>query len=229
MTAIRLDGGFYTAQEVATLLGMDSTLSIYGWLQGYRRSNSPAIINRQYRNRYNRQEVGFFDLLEIRFINHFRKQGVSLQSLRKAAALARNVLGQQHPFATSKITFMTDTKDIFLKTAERTGDKILLNLMTKNYASYVALKTALAQGVEFHTETGLAKCWFPKPKQFPNIYLNPLIAFGKPVIKGPKIPTKPIFENWRASEKDVDAVADWFDLPKSLAEEAIRFEVKFTV
>ena len=39
--------------------------------------------------------------MEVRFIEHFRRQQISLQSLRKAAENARKELNLDHPFATS--------------------------------------------------------------------------------------------------------------------------------
>lgn len=220
-----LAGGFYTVKQVARLLQIPSSRRIYGWLQGHPNSRADAIIQRQYKPLAGFQEVGFFDLLEIRFVEHFRKQKISLQSLRVAAVNARRELKQQHPFATSNVKFLTDRKHVFLKTARETDDKFLLNLMTNQIEIYEAHEQALAKGIAFDPATGLALRWFPKQAEFPNIVIDPQIAYGKPSVSRARVPTDSLFSLWKAESGNYDAVADWFEIEKSLVHEAIEFEL----
>ena len=111
-------GGFYTVREAARLLQMPSARTVHGWLAGHTHSGAGPIIKRQYEPIGDIHEVGFFDSMEIRFVNHFRQQKISLQSLRRAAANARKELQQEHPFAMSNVNFMADRKEIFLHTAK---------------------------------------------------------------------------------------------------------------
>ncbi|MDG3440067.1 DUF433 domain-containing protein [Nitrospirillum amazonense] len=218
-----LIGGFYTIQEASRILGLDSQQRIRGWLSGYAGRAEP-IICRQYPPVGDSQEVGFWDLLEIRFIEHFRKQGVSLQSIRKAAHAARVELHSQHPFAMSSIRFMTDRKRIFLHFAEKTGDKKLLDLMHGQFTMYEIIEQALARGIEFSPSTGLAQRWHPKPIEFPNVVLDPLIAFGQPVIDNARIPTSALFSSWKAEGNDYSIVADWYEIDEALVRQAVEFE-----
>jgi len=204
---------------------MDGARRIYGWLQGHPNSHAEPIVVRQHEVLAGHQEVGFFDLLEIRFIQHFRKQNISLQSLRKAAYNARRELHLDHPFATSKAKYMTDRKEIFLHTAKEENDKFLLNLMTNQIELYEVLEDAFAKGVTFDPSSGIAQCWHPRPGDFPNILLNPRIAFGRPAIDKYHVPTKTLFTCWHAERCDYDAVADWYEVPKDLVKEAVQFEV----
>lgn len=219
-----LVGGFYTLQEVARLLDIDSTQRIRGWLAGYQ-NRAEAIIIRQYGAGTTVQDVGFWDLLEIRFIEHFRKQGVSLQSIRRAAQAARAELKRDHPFAMSSVKFMTDRKRIFLHTAEETQDQKLLDLTRGQYAMYEMIEQLLAKGVSFDPSTGLAEQWHPRPSEFPHIVLNPKFAFGQPVVEPNRVPTAALFKLWKAENGDYDAVSDWYEVDKPLAQEAIEFEM----
>ena len=92
-----LFSGFYSLKEAALLLGMPSTRRLRGWLDGWPTSGAGPIINRD----FPQGAVSFLDLMELRFIDHFTRQGVSMQTLRKAAARARTEWGVQHPLALS--------------------------------------------------------------------------------------------------------------------------------
>ena len=220
----QLVGGFYTLREAARLLLVEGVARLRGWLTGYSQSNAGPIIKRQYEPISNIHEVGFLDLMEMRFVKHFRQQGLSLQSLRKAAENARSELQQTHPFASSNLKFLTDRKEVFLHTAEEEGDRFLLNLMTNQIEIYEVLEQVLAKGVTFHPITGVASQWHPMPGN-PNVIVNPLISYGQPVVAPRYVPTKAILSLWKAENRDYRAVADWFEINRANAEEAVEFEL----
>lgn len=220
-----LSGGFYTVTQAARLLGIESTRRIYGWLQGHPNSGAEAIIRRQYQPLAGAQELGFLDLLEVRFVEHFRKQKISLQSLRRAAKNARDVLKQDHPFATSNVKFLTDRKEVFLQTARETNDRYLLNLMTNQIEIYEALEQVLAKGIAFDQTTGIAERWQPQPHEFPSIVVDPRIAYGKPFVSGGRVPTDALYSLWKAEGGNVHAVADWFEVDRGEVQQAIEFEL----
>jgi hypothetical protein len=216
-------GGFYTVREAARLLGIGQPSKITTWLQGHQ-GGATAIIQRQYKPIEGAQELGFWDLIEVRFVEHFRKQGVSLQALRKAAQQARKDFGHQHPFAMSNVKFLTDRVAVFSHAARETGDKLLLNLVTKQYAMYVVLEEVLAKGVEFDPASGMAREWRPT-KQYPHVALNPLVAYGQPAILPDGVPTAAIFRTWKAENGSYSAAADWYEITEDLAREAVEFEL----
>jgi len=216
-------GGFYSVGEAARLLGIQNAGKVTSWLQGRRGAKAGPVIIRQYSPYDNVQEVGFWDLIEVRFVEHFRRQGISLQSLRKAAQTAREEWKVQHPFALSKAKYMTDRKHIFQVTAEAEKDDILLNLVTKQFAMYVVIEEVLDRGLTFDPATGLAREWKPSIKEFPHVLLSPTVAYGQPSVSG--IPTNAIYSSWRAEEGQFEAVADWFGIEPKLAREAVEFEL----
>jgi len=217
-------GGFYTVQEAARLLNIQGSQKITGWLKGWRGGSAP-VIQRQYAPIERVQELGFWDLMEARFVHHFREQGVSLQSLRRAAETARAELKQDHPFATSNVKFLTDRKEVFLKTAKDLRDNMLLNLVTKQFAMYEVLEEVLAKGVEFDPSSGLASRWTPKPKEFPAIVVDPLVAYGQPAIDREGVPTDALYAAWKAEGGNIRAVSDWYEVDEALVRQAVEFEI----
>ena len=216
--------GFYTVGEVARILRIESEAKVRRWVvaQG---GNAP-VIQRQYATEYLDQELGFYDLMEIRFVEYFRRQNVSLQSIRKAAAAARRELHTRHPFALSNVKFVTDRKRIFLHTAQEEHDNRLMDIVSGQHAMYDVIENFLAKGVEFVPSTGLVRLWKPKPKEFPKVVLDPRFAHGQPTIEGKGVPTSALFHLWRAEEQDINPVADWFELDRSDVQQAIEYELE---
>ena len=218
-------GGFYTVKEAARLLNISQPSRVTAWLQGRVKTSTGPVIERQYLPIEAVQELGFLDLLEVRFIDYFRNQGVSLQSLRKAAQTARREWKLSHPFATSKAKFLTDRKSIFQATANETHDPVLLNLVSRQFAMYVVLEDLLDRGLTFDLTTGLAQEWHPKPLDFPDIAVNPFVAFGQPTVKPAGVPTSAILKIWQAENGNYSAVADWFEIDVDQTKQAIEFEL----
>ncbi len=144
-------GGFYTMKEAARLLRIDNRQRIYLWLRPLEGENKPgrgAVIERDYQPLQNMHELSFWDLIEVRFVHHFRRQGLSLQYLRRVAEIARRKFKVQHPFALSNAEYVTDRKKIFELVAAEQGERVQ-ELLTGQYEMYAAIETALAKGVAF--------------------------------------------------------------------------------
>lgn len=220
----QLAGGFYTVREAARLLNMQNSGVIAAWLKGRGRKGAP-VIHRQYAPIGKTQELGFLDLIEVRFIEHFRRRDYSLQSLRKAAETAREELKCEHPFALYGAKFVAERKNIFLAVAKSEKDSKLLNLVTKQYAMYAVLEDVLSRGLSFDPTSGLTERWRPKEKEFPRVIVDPRIAYGQPVVESARVPTDAIFAMWNAESGNYKAVADWYEIDEALAKEAVEFEL----
>jgi uncharacterized protein (DUF433 family)/sulfur transfer complex TusBCD TusB component (DsrH family) len=219
-----LAGGFYTVREAARLLTMPNAGVLTDWLRGRPGRRAP-VIRRQYEPIGGKQELGFLDLIEVRFIEHFRKQGYSLQSLRKAAETARDELSVDHPYALYGTKFVALRKDIFLAVAKGQSDAKLLNLVTKQYDMYVILEDFLARGLTFDATSGLAMRWRPREKEFPRVMVDPRVAYGQPALESARVPTDAVFTAWKAENGSYAAVADWYEIDEGLAREAVEFEL----
>lgn len=219
----RVDGGFYTLSEAARLLNMDSWHHLVRWLEPT--ASGAAVVERQYPKIGPEHELGFYDVLEIRFFTHFRKY-VSLQSLRRAAENARKRLRLAHPFASSNIKFESDRKSIFLDTATETGEREFLNLMTNQIEIYDAIEQIIAKDISFDPGTGLADHWWPLRGFCPRVMVDPLKAFGQPHISDKSVPTSALFRLWRAEDGNSRVVADWYGIKADEVDEAVEFEVR---
>lgn len=212
-------GGFYTVAEAARLLRIDNRQRIYRWL----RDGDEAVVKRDYTPIRSIQEVSFWDLFEVRFVEAFRAQGLSLQFLRKVAAKARAEFNTRHPFALADSKYLTDRKRIFRQTAEETGEKTH-DVLSGQYEMYEAIERMLAKGVEFNPKTMLAQEWSPYA-ECPNVVINPRYAYGHPVIGDRRVPTTALYRLWLA-EKNFDRVASWFGVTTANVREAVEFEVR---
>lgn len=216
-----LSGGFYTPSEVSRILRLSGPGVVNSWLGGTSRA-APALV-RQYAES---SDVGFWDLIEIRFVNYFRGKGVSLQHIRKVASVARQRFGTDHPFALSNVKFKTDRKSIFAEIGREERSKELEELTTGQLSFYEIVEDFLAKGVEFDLSSGLAKAWKPEPTKYPNIVLNPKRAHGKPSVGERGFPTTVLFQNWRAEQFSHAAVADWFEVDEELVRESVEYELE---
>jgi len=219
-TAKPLVGGFYTASEAKRLLGLSSPMVVHRWLGHY--GNNPTLV-KQYKET---REVGFWDLMEIRFAAYFRNHNISLQHLRKVAVRAREKFNTDHPFALSNVRFKTDRKKIFAEISDIEKDTQLEDMLTGQLSFYEVVEDFLAKGVVFDPTSGLAKNWKPAPDANPLVIVDPRIAHGQPSVEPARIPTKALFTNWKAESFSYAATADWFEIEEDYVREAVDFELK---
>ncbi|OHC75799.1 MAG: hypothetical protein A3G18_12615 [Rhodospirillales bacterium RIFCSPLOWO2_12_FULL_58_28] len=172
------------------------------------------------------QELSFWDLIEVRFVEHFRSQGLSLQFLRKVAEKARIEFKSSHPFALSKARFLTDRKRIFQQTAEEEGEGKTHDILSGQYEMYEAIEEILAKGVAFDTATELAREWRPLQSECPNVVIDPRFAYGHPVVGAKHIPTSALFRQWRSDNGNRERVANWYGVNRGDVDEAIEFELR---
>lgn len=133
-----IDRGLYPVSTVARLTGADPA-NITNWVRG--RASMKPIIIRQYPDAGAKAVLGFLDLIDVLFVAHFRKLGLSLQSIRKVAAKLRARHGTDHPFATQR--FRTDGKAIFAEEVDTNEERRILNLMNDNFELGEIIKRSL--------------------------------------------------------------------------------------
>jgi len=221
-----LFAGFYTNAEAARILGLDGTRKIRGWLNGWPSSRSGPIVARDFKDS---STVSFLDLMEMRFIEYFRSQGVSMQTLRRAAAMARKEWEREHPFALSQATYLTDRRKIFAQVAKEEGDRVTWDMASGQHEIWEAIEQAVARGVQFDPKTDVACRWHPKPGEFPTIVVDPRFAYGRPVVEPAGVPTAALFRQWKAEKGDRERVAEWFSLPCEDVRTAVEFELQIAV
>lgn len=223
-SSIDVTGGFYTVNEAARLLGMEGQSKINRWLRPTV-SGAEPVIKRDYPKLGRKHEISFLDLVEVKFVEHFRVARISMQALRTASRNARERLGVSHPFASGGVKFQSDRKKVFLETARATGDRELLDLMTNQVVMYDVIERSFASDLSFDA-SGLARMWRPAINVAPNVIVAPAFAFGRPVISRRNVPTRVLYDSFRAHRGDARVVADWFDIEPGEVNEAILFELR---
>ncbi len=212
--------GFFSISEAARLVEVSPNL-IQGWLNGYTNSHSGPVIERDFEGT---RTVSFLDLMELRFISVFRRQRVSMPTLRKAAERARLDWDVGHPLALSSEKYITDRKNIFAQSAEENGDQTTWDLATGQHEMWNTIERSIEKSIVFDPNTYLANLWHPRPGEFPKVIIDPHVAFGKPTVEGTNVPTSVLFRQWKA-EQSKERVADWFEVPKSVVDIAVDYEL----
>ena len=187
------------------------------------RGKSPPIWRGQLPPLDRSVELGFLDLMEVRFVDAFLKAGLSLQTIRRAERLAADLVGQDHPFSTQK--FSTDGKVIFAELVHKKGDKSVLDLERRQFGLYEVIAPSLLKGVEFD-EQGQAMRWRPFVAELPLIVIDPLRQFGQPIVDEGGVQTSALAEAVRAEGGDLETVARWFDISPAAVRQAVEFEFR---
>src|SRR3990167_335555 len=216
--------GLYTFGEASRLTNIPAR-EISRWLVGSVGSNKgeKTYYEPLWESELNKEKVrgiSFHDLLELRFVKHFREVGVSLQTIRIASTHARELFGSSYPFTSRK--FKTDGKTIFCEALEESGEASLLNLKKRQYALEKIVSPSLYASIEF-SEDETALRWFPLQNS-KKIVIDPQRAFGKPVLTSEGLRTDILFEAYLAEGKDKKKVSRLFDVPVKAVELAIQFE-----
>jgi uncharacterized protein (DUF433 family) len=166
--------------------------------------------------------IDFSDLIEIRFLDAFRKHGVSWKAIHIAAERAKDLIGKSHPFSSN--IFKTDGRTILAEIIDQSGDKTLLDLVKDQYAFEKIISPFLYKGIEFN-QTNEPERWWPLGFK-KSVVLDPHRSFGAPITATGGVPTS-IINRALKSENSIEAVADWYDISLTEVKDAIYFEREF--
>lgn len=211
--------GIYSVSEAHRLTGV-SRDSIVRWMCGYQKKQGDKVVSKPALwkaeiGRYDDDAIAlsFRDLMEIRFIDAFKKHGVSWTKIRAAAEFAEKELKDDHPFSTKR--FQTDGKRIFAENAE------LLDLDTQNfqYALHEVIRQSFVKSIEFMGN--IPSAWWVADNK--HIIVDPQRNFGKPTLDKSGIQTLIIAKAIEA-ERDISAVARSYDITLAAARAAVNFE-----
>lgn len=212
--------GVYTPAEAALYTGIPAK-DIRRWMFGYRAEGRayPGLWRSEL-SAVDPALLGFHDLLEIRFVQAFRRHGVSLQAIRAASIAARDIFQQRYPFTCTR--FQTDGRSIFATVFAETGDEAMLDLIKRQYAFRQVINPALYDGIDYTVE-GSALRWYPM-KQSKAVVLDPSRSFGKPILSANGVDTATLYHAFLAEERSIKRVAVTFEVPEAAVDAAVRFE-----
>ena len=116
--------GLYQPYDAARYMGINPVRATR-WAYGYKphENRQPPVFNRAFAGEG--RVLSFLDMIELKLIAMFRKHGVSMKTIREAAAWAERTYGTSHPFTLRR--FDTDGKNIFA-TMRSTDEQIMAEL-----------------------------------------------------------------------------------------------------
>lgn len=218
--------GSYTAHEAARLLRTPA-LNVNRWLRGYTYKRGgearqmPPLWTTQHIAIEDHLEIGFRDLIELRFVKAFLDAGVGLFAIRNCLDYARECANDERPFSTRR--FQTDGRTIFLESIERAGDQLgepkLLDLKKKQYVFKQVIERTFK---DLDIEDDAVVRWRPFHGK-KSIVIDPGRAFGQPIAYDFGVPTVALAEAVEA-EGSVEDVARIFDVPVAVVRDALQFE-----
>jgi uncharacterized protein (DUF433 family) len=215
--------GSYTDKEAARLV-RTSPRNIARWLKGYTyRQKGVArdvepLWPTQWEVTDGHLEIGFRDLIELRFVKRFLDAGLGLLAVRNCLVLAREYTGDDHPFSTRR--FKTDGKTIFLESLERSCDEPrMLDLKRRQYVFRQIIERSFK---DLDIENDAVARWRPFHGKA-SIVIDPHRSFGQPIATDYGVPTVALADAVSA-EGSVERAAILFDVSPSTVRDAVQFE-----
>jgi uncharacterized protein (DUF433 family) len=227
-TEVRRDGavpvgiGYYTVPEAARLLQMHAR-TINRWLGGYVYSDHGAKVamaplwTPQLPHLSGHLELGFRDLIELRFVNAFVKAGLGLNTIRRCLDYARECVSDERPFSTRR--FRTDGQTIFLDTLTQSGNSELLDLKENQYVLARVIQSSFK---DLDIDSATVTRWRPFNGKR-TIVIDPTRAFGQPIASKSGVPTAALADAVKA-EGSIERVAYLFEVSRDIVRDAVSFE-----
>jgi uncharacterized protein (DUF433 family) len=219
---VPLGVGYYTVPEAARLLKLPRR-SINRWLGGYRYREGaeerwlPPLWVPELPVLGDRLEIGFRDLIELRFVKAFIEAGLMLKTVRHCLAYARECVQDPRPFSTRR--FKTDGRTIFLEGLRTAADGELLDLKKRQYV----LKETIEQTFkDLDIQDAVVARWRPFHGK-ESIVIDPERAFGKPIVTAFGVPTVALADAV-AAEGSIDRVVYLYEVPGAVVRDAVNFE-----
>ena len=223
MTTTLLQTGIYTIPEAARLTGV-SSWRIRRWLRGYEfkakhgRHRSEPVWHGQLDPIDHSMAVGFLDLVEIRCVDAFIREGVSWKTLRRAHDNARQALKVSHPFCTNQ--FKVAGRAIILELPQEDDEAVLWDI-ARDQRLFGRIVRPFMKDLEF-VDGELPSRWWPRGKSH-LVALDPRRSFGHPIIFRDGIPTNVLARSAKAN-RSIQEVARWFEISPASVREAVDYE-----
>jgi uncharacterized protein (DUF433 family) len=214
--------GLYTIGDAARLAEV-TPARVHGWVQGYAQGHDkprrPAVIDHRLPDLEGKTALSFRELIEVRFVRHFLRAGVSWRVLRRAAQGARqDLLGQD----VAQLRFSTDGVTVFADALAKGGDRHARDLVANQYVLLGILRQSIRN--EFNLDAdNLIRSWTPRVET-PLVTVNPRKSFGRPIVE-PGVPTSTIAGALAAERGDTARVAAFFDTTEAAVRQAAAFEL----
>lgn len=206
----------YTLAEVGRW-SKTTSQSASRWLHGY---SYPTLAGSRWSHpvaagSHERGDLlSFEDLMEVKIITAARQAGVKMADLRTALEAAQDIYQQPRPLLTMQ--FKTDGRELFVADGE---DGRHVNLSRCGQTAWRYVSDVLG---DVRYEGDFASRWYAAGSDV-QLYIDPTISFGRPVVGPPGISTGVIAGRFLAGE-GIEDIAEDYSLPVAIIEAALRFE-----
>lgn len=220
-----IGSGVYSLREAALLSSVPIT-TLRRWLVGYSYRSDAGVSHQPpgiTRERSTADDdvitVTFHDLLEIRFVQEFRKIGVSWKTIKLATEKARQRYGTTHPFTTER--FASDGRSIFEELREEgIRESKIVDFVKDQYCFRSVILPSFRAQIEFAAHG--AERWWPLGRK-KKIVLDPARQLGRPIIADASIPTAVLSRAVVAMGSE-QLVARWYEVPRTSVRQAVLYE-----
>ena len=213
----------YTLREAAHYLLMPET-TLKNWVSGrtYLVAAGPTF-SKPLIERPDRQDsrLSFSNLVEAHVLSALRKQyRVKMDEVRTALEYARQQLGVERVLLSKELRVMIG--NVFLQHLDK-----LINVGKGGQEAMPEILQAYLERIEWDLR-GVPTRMYPLTRfDYRNaprlVTIDPIVAFGRPVIERKAIKTFVIAERFKAGES-IEEIAEDYDLEAFEVEEAIRYE-----
>lgn len=216
--------GIYSVREAARLTRVRSS-RIRRWVCGYdyrhgeQKRHRHAVWQGQVLPEDGVVALGFFDLLEVRFVAAFINEGVTWKTMREAHVLAAKELGSNHPFCTNR--FVTDGRRILMRHAESCDDAAFLDIINRQQ-EFAKIVAPFIKELEFDERQVVCR-WWPLGKDR-GVMLDPERNFGQPTVALSGVPTQVLAHSLKANGRSVELVARWYEVSPKEINDALEYE-----
>jgi len=221
-----LGKGIYTLPDAAMLIGAKKR-SLSRWMKGYDyRSQgevrqSPPLWEPDLPEVEDQLEISFRDLVELRFVHAFSREGIGLKAIRNCLDYARECVQSDRPFSTGR--FRTDGKTIFLESLHNAKDPKLLDLRKKQYVFKSIVERTFR---DLDLEEDEVVRWRPFRGKG-TIVIDPHRAFGQPIAADSGVPTAVLADAVEA-EGSVARVARLYEVDPAVIRDSMSYQSELT-
>lgn len=212
--------GLYTPAEAGRLIDV-SPAKLVRWLRGHDVKGTwyDPLWKPEVELDDEKTYLSFRDLLEARVAARLIEHGLSPQKVRRAIALASEVVGER-PLSTTWLR--TDGRSVFLEVVkEGGGEPELLDLFKRQYTFNAVVEQSLCD-VEF--DGPRPRIWWPRGRSA-GVLIDPLRAFGQPIERETSIPAE-VLANAAVAEGSAQAAARAWTVPVPAVRRAVTFQRK---
>lgn len=218
--------GVYSFWEAARYAGA-SARDLRRWIKAYSakpRAHASTPLWDSQLLEWRRGDLGFRDVMELRFVCALRSAGLSLPVIRRVLDAGRDDLQVAYPLSSER--FRERGRNVLLKGLAGSGvGRVEVNDQHRRKLMTILAGPRLRHGIEFG-EDGQPARWFPV-RRSRAIVLDPDRRAGEPILTDAGVPTMAIAAAFKADNNDARFVAWQYGISEAEVRIAIRFETRW--